>query len=58
MDRPVINEKSIKNYEINFGKGKAIVNEYSPCLTKDEIEINKATVKRILTEIFDKNRSD
>lgn len=57
MDKPVITEKLIESYEVNFGKGKAIVNEYSPCLTKDEFELNQMTVKKFLTEVFGKNRS-
>lgn len=57
MDKPVITEKLIESNEINFGKGKAIVNEYSPSLTKDEFELNQMIVKKILTEIFEKNRS-
>lgn len=44
MDKPVINEKLIASYEIDFGKGKTVVNEYSPSLTKDEIELNRMTV--------------
>lgn len=55
MDKPVINEKLIESYEINFGKGKAIVNEYSPSLTKDEIELNRLTVKNILAKVFGKD---
>lgn len=55
MDRPVITEKLIESYEINFGKGKAIVNEYSPNLTKDEIELNRMNVKNILAKVFGKN---
>lgn len=55
MDKPVINEKFIESYEINFGKGKAIVNEYSPSLTKDEIELNRLTVKNILAKVFGKD---
>ncbi|MDE5670023.1 MAG: hypothetical protein K2I14_00970 [Eubacterium sp.] len=55
MDKPVINEKLITNYEIDFGKRKAIVNEYSPSLTKDEIELNLMTVKNILVKVFGKD---
>lgn len=55
MDKPVITEKLIKSYEINFGKGKAVVNEYLPSLTKDEIELNRMTVKNILAKVFGKN---
>lgn len=55
MDKPVINEKLIENYEIDFGKRKAIVNEYSPSFTKDEIELNRMTVKNILAKVFGKN---
>ncbi len=55
MDKPVITEKLIKSYEINFSKGKAIVNEYLPSLTKDEIELNRMNVKNILAKVFGKN---
>ena len=55
MDKPVINEKLITNYEIDFGKGKAVVNEYLPSLTKDEMELNRMTVKNILAKAVGKN---
>lgn len=55
MDKPVTNEKLIACYEIDFGKGKAKVCEYSPSLTKDEIELNRMTVKNILAKVFGKN---
>lgn len=55
MDKPLITEKLINNYEIDFGKGKAIVNEYLQNLTKDEIELNRMTVKNILAKVFGKN---
>lgn len=55
MDRPDVTEKLIESYEINFGKGKAIVNEYSPSLTKDEIRLNRMTVESILAKVFGKN---
>ena len=55
MDRPVITEKLIESHKINFGKGKAVVHEYSPCLTKDEIELNQMIVKSILIKIFGNN---
>lgn len=55
MDKPVINEKLITSYEIDFVKRKAIVNEYSPSLTKDEIELNRMTVENILAKVFGKN---
>ena len=55
MDKPVITEKLVDSYEIDFGKGKAIVNEYLPSLIKDEIEINRMTVKNILAKVFGKN---
>ena len=55
MDKPAINEKLIESYEINFGKGKTKVCEYSPSLTKDEIELNRMTVKNILAKVFGKN---
>lgn len=57
MDRPVINEKLIASYEIDFGKGKTVVNEYSPSLTKDEIELNRMTVKNILAKAFGRNEN-
>lgn len=55
MDKPVINERLITSYEIDFGKGKTKVREYSPSLTKDEIELNRMTVKNILAKDFGKN---
>ena len=55
MDKPVIKEKLIISYEIDFGKRKTIVNEYSPSLTKDEIELNRMTIKNILAKVFGKN---
>lgn len=55
MDKPVINEKLIIGYEIDFGKGKTKVCEYSPSLTKDEIELKRMTVKNILAKVFGKN---
>lgn len=55
MDKPVINEKLISCYEIDFGKGKTKVCEYSSSLTKDEIELNRMTVKTILAKVFGKN---
>ena len=57
MDKPVINEKLIKRYEMNFGKGKATVNEYAQTLTEDELEINRMTVKNILAKAFGKNEN-
>lgn len=57
MDKPVINEKLIASYEIDFGKGKTVVNEYSPSLTKDEIELNRMTVKNILAKAFGRNEN-
>lgn len=57
MDKPVINEKLIRSYEINFGKGKATVKEYAPSLTKDELELNRMTVKNILAKAFGKNEN-
>ena len=57
MDRPVINEKLIACYEIDFGKGKTKVCEYSPSLTKDEIELNQMTVKNILAKAFGRNEN-
>lgn len=57
MDKPVIKEKRIRSYEINFGKGKSTVNEYAPSLTKDELEINRMTVKNILAKAFGKNEN-
>ncbi len=55
MDKPVITEKLMNSYEIDFGKGKAVVNEYLPSLTKDEIELNRMNVKNILAKVFGKN---
>ncbi len=55
VDKPVINEKLIRSYEMNFGKGKTTVNEYDPSLTKDELELNRMTVKNILAKAFGKN---
>ncbi len=55
MDKPVITEKLINSYAIDFGKGKAVVNEYLSSLTKDEIELNRMTVKNILAKVFGKN---
>lgn len=55
MDKPVINEKLIACYKIDFGKGKTKVCEYSPSLTKDEIELNRMNVKNILAKVFGKN---
>lgn len=55
MDKPVINERLITGYEIDFGKGKTKVCEYSLSLTKDEIELNRMTVKNILAKVFGKN---
>ena len=57
MDRPVINEKLISSYEIDFCKGKTKVCEYSPSLTKDEIELNQMTVKNILAKAFGRNEN-
>lgn len=57
MDKPVINEKLIASYEIDFSKGKTVVNEYSPSLTKDEIELNQMTVKNILAKAFGRNEN-
>lgn len=57
MDKPVINEKLITGYEIDFGKGKTKVCEYSPSLTKDEIELNQMTVKNILAKAFGRNEN-
>lgn len=57
MDKPVINEKLIACYEIDFGKGKTVVCEYSPSLTKDEIELNQMTVKNILAKAFGGNEN-
>lgn len=57
MDKPALNEKPIKSYEIDFGKGKATVNEYAPSLTKDELELNRMTVKNILAKAFGSNEN-
>lgn len=55
MDKPVITEKLMNSYVIDFGKGKAAVNEYLPNLTKDEIELNRMNVKNILAKVFGKD---
>ena len=55
MDKPVITEKLVNRYEIDFGKGKAVVNEYLKSLTKDEMELNRMNVKNILAKVFGKN---
>ena len=57
MDRPVINEKLIACYEIDFDKCKTKVCEYFPSLTKDEIELNQMTVKNILAKAFGGNEN-
>lgn len=57
MDKPVIKEKLIESYEIDFGKGKTKVCEYSPSLTKDEIELNQMTVKNLLAKAFGRNEN-
>ncbi len=55
MDKPKITEKLVNHYEINFGKGKSVVNEYLPNLTKGEMELNRMNVKNILAKVFGKN---
>ncbi len=55
IDKPVITEELIESHKLNFGKGIAIVNEYAPCLTKDEIELNEMIVKGILIKLFGNN---
>ncbi len=55
MDKPMITKKLIDSYAIDFGKGKAVINEYLPNLTKDEIELNRMNVKNILAKVFGKN---
>uniref|UniRef100_UPI004029AD1E hypothetical protein n=1 Tax=Eubacterium sp. TaxID=142586 RepID=UPI004029AD1E len=57
MDKPVITEKLINSYEIEFCKSKTTVNEYSSCLTKEEIEINRLKVQGILAKVFGKNEN-
>ena len=57
MDKPAINEKLIASYEVDFGKGKTKVCEYSPSLTKDEIELNQMTVKNIHAKVFGRNEN-
>lgn len=56
MKTPIINEKLIESYEINFGKGKATINEYAPSKSKYEIEANTMAVKKMLAEIFNKRK--
>jgi len=55
MDKPVITEKLMNSYEIDFGKGGAVVNEYLTNITTDEIELNRMNVKYILAKVFGKN---
>ena len=55
MDKPVITGKLVHRYEIDFGKGKAVVNKYLKSLTKDEMELNRMNVKNILAKVFGKN---
>lgn len=57
MDKPVITEKLINSYEIEFCKSKTTVNEYSSCLTKDDLEINRLKVQSILAKVFGKNEN-
>lgn len=57
MDKPAITEKLINSYEIEFCKSKTTVNEYSSCLTKEEIEINRFKVQSILAKVFGKNEN-
>lgn len=57
MDKPVITEKLINSYEIEFCKSKTTVNEYSLCLTKEEMEINRLKVQSILAKVFRKNEN-
>lgn len=57
VDKPAINGKLIKSYEIDLGKSKTTVNEYAPSLTKDELELNRMTVKNILAKAFGKNEN-
>lgn len=56
MKAPVINETLIESYEINFGKGKTVINEYAPSISKCEIKLNRMALKKILAEIFDKSK--
>lgn len=55
MDKPAITERLIKSYEIEFCKSKTTVNEYSSCLAKEEIEINRLKVQSILAKVFGKD---
>lgn len=57
MDKPVITEKLINSYEIEFCKSKTTVSEYSSCLTKEELEINRLKVQNILAKAFGKNEN-
>uniref|UniRef100_UPI00402A050A hypothetical protein n=1 Tax=Eubacterium sp. TaxID=142586 RepID=UPI00402A050A len=57
MDKPVITEKLINSYEIEFCKSKTTVSEYSSCLTKEELEINRLKVQSILAKVFGKNEN-
>lgn len=57
MDKPVITEKLVNSYEIEFCKSKTTVSEYSSCLTKEELEINRLKVQSILANVFGKNEN-
>ncbi len=57
MDKPVITEKLINSFEIEFCKSKTTVNEYSSCLTKEELEVNRLKVQSILAKVFGKNEN-
>ncbi|MFR6064468.1 MAG: hypothetical protein ACLUH5_00265 [Eubacterium sp.] len=57
MDKPVITEKLVNSYEIEFCKSKTTVSEYSSCLTKEELEINRLKVQSILAKVFGKNEN-
>ncbi len=57
MDKPAITEKLINSYETEFCKSKTTVNEYSSCLTKNEMEINRLKVQSILAKVFGKNEN-
>lgn len=58
MDKPVIHEELMESYEIDFGKGKATVNEYAPNLAKDENQLNQMIIKNILHKIFNETGAD
>lgn len=55
MSKLYIREKLVSSSEITFGKGKTIVNEYSPSLSEDEMDLRRISVINTLAKVFDKD---